>query len=469
MAEREKIQIPIDEAIQEFEARQSDFGDSGAYYNAEERDLAVGIATPPDLRDLLALVGLPRIYVNAIAERLIIEGFRVGDSQETDETLWAWFKANGLDTQAMVSFIDSLVYGRSYVTISAPGESDKENPMMIPDVPIIRVESPLALFAHKDPRTEDIEWAIRVVKNEDGDTIAATLYFPDRTEIYEADEGELKVAETINHGLGVVPVVDVTHRNGLLDLYGTSIITPEIQSVTDAMSRMVMNLQVTSELMATPQRIIFGSSVDEINPDNASTGLELYTASYLAIEDPQGKAVQLPAAELRNYTEAISHLMKLAAAYTGLPPQYLSFTNENPASAEAIRSSETRLVRTCEAISASFGDSWEKAMRIALLVMGQQLTLDHFRMETVWRDPATPTYAAKADAAAKLYANGSGVIPIQQARIDMGYTPEQRKQMEQWDQQAPLAQMSSLYGNAPEPEEREVNDEPGGSGEAASG
>lgn len=469
MAEQEQLDIPIDEAIEAFEGAQGDFGESGAYYNADERDLAVGLATPPALRDLQALVGLPRIYVNAIAERLIIEGFRVGDESETDEDLWGWFKANGLDNQSMVAIIDALVYGRAYITISAPGEADKENPMLIPDIPIIRVESPMALYAEKDPRTGNVLWAVRVVKNEDGDVIAATQYYPDRTILYEEEEGELVETETVPHGLGVVPVVDMTNQASLLDLYGSSIITPELRSITDALSRMLMNMQTTSELMATPQRILFGTSVDEINPENANTGLELYTASYLAIEDPQGKAIQLPAAELRNFTEAIIHLLKLAAAYTGLPPSYLSTNTDNPASAEAIRSSETRLVRTCESLAEILGDAWERAMRVALLVMGQQLTIEHFRMETVWRDPATPTYAAKADAAAKLYANGTGIIPLEQARIDLGYTPEQRKQMQTWDSQSPTGQLAAMYGGnsspLPDAPAEGVSDESGGDGE----
>lgn len=458
-------QLSIDDAISEFEKFQLDFKDSAAYFNAEQRDFAVGVATPPALRDLQAMVGLPRIYVQSIAERLIIEGFRVGDAAETDETLWSWFRANSMDTQSMVSFVDSLVYGRSYVTIAAPAEADKDNPLMVQGVPIIRVESPMALFAHKDPRTEDIEWAVRVIKDEDQQVVGATLYFRDRTELYEGTGGRLDLVDTVHHGLGVVPVVDVTRRSSLLDRYGTSIISPEIRSITDAMSRLLQNLQVTSELMATPQRILFGTSVEEIN-ERQLTGLELYTASYIAVEDPTGKAIQLPAAELRNFTEAISHMLRLAAAYTGLPPQYLSFTTDNPASAEAIRSSETRLVRTCEALAAVFGDAWEKVMRIAMLVMGQKLTLDSFRIETVWRDPSTPTFQAKADATTKLYNSGNGIISKEQARIDMGYTPEQRRQMEEWDRQTPSAQMAAMY--AP-PMLKEVDDGSADAGGEAGG
>ena len=99
-------------------------------------------------------------------------------------------------------------------------------------------------------------------------------------------------------------------------------------------------------------------------------------------------------------------------------------------------------------------------MRVAKLVMGNELTLDDFRMETIWRDPGTPTFQAKADAVMKLYAGGSGVIPVEQARIDMGYSPEARLMMEEWDKQSPMSQAMSMYGQAGN-QLPETNDETG--------
>lgn len=464
MAEVKPVEISIDDAVQEFEGRQSEFQEAGSYYRAEPRDLAVGIATPPQLRKLLAQVGIPRVYVNAMAERLILEGFLLGNQAEVDQVIWSWYKANQLDSRAFAAYVETLVYGRSYITISVPGKTDLENPLAIPDVPIIRLESPMSLFAKIDPRTLNVQWAIRVAKNEDGETAGVTMYHLDRTEIYGSVEGTLVLEETIAHGLGVVPVIPITHQVGLTDIYGTSAITPEIKSVTDALSRLMMNMQTTSELMATPQRIIFGSSVDELMGGN-ETGLELYTSSYIAVEDPAGKAEQLPAAELRNYTEAMDHILRQAAIYTGLPPQYLAQSSDNPASAEAILNAENHLVRTCEALSAMFGDAWERAMRIALLITGTALTIDHFQMESLWRNPATPTYQAMADAATKMYASGNGIIPLEQARIDMGYTPEQRNKMREWDEDNPLNQMAGVYGKTPV---QGVSDEPVPDGEPTS-
>lgn len=444
MADSQVEDITLEDALREFEAAQTGFDESEDYLNAEQRDIAIGIATPPALRTLLAQVGIPRIYVSALVDRLIVEGFRVGEDTELEQLLWHWFKVNQMDTASRLLHTDFIGLGRGYVTISAPTEEDANNPLIASDVPIIRVESPRSMYAKINPRTREVEWAVRSVEDEDGQRVAATLYLPDRTEFYEGEANSLELVNTVQHNLGVVPVVDAPRQKSSSDIYGSSMITPELRSVTDAMSRAMMNLQTTSELMATPQRVIFGASKEELQGD-AQSALELYVSSYIAVEDPQGKAVSLPSAELRNYTEALAHMMKMAAAYTGLPPQYLSTQTDNPASAEAIRASESRLVRTCESLASVLGDAWEKVMRISLLVMGHELSDEAYRLEVVWRDPATPTLQAKADAVTKTYANGSGPIPKEQARIDLGYTPEQRRQMEEWDRESLTGQLVSMY------------------------
>ena len=66
-------------------------------------------------------------------------------------------------------------------------------------------------------------------------------------------------------------------------------------------------------------------------------------------------------------------------------------------------------------------------MRLALLVQRGKLEDNASRLETVWREASTPTVAQKADATVKLYA--AGIIPREQAWMDMGYTPVQRVEM----------------------------------------
>ena len=278
------------------------------------------------------------------------------------------------------------------------------------------------------------------------------MYLPEDTIQWIKENGAWKVLQRIRHWLMVVPVVPIVNRTSLADLYGVSEITPELRSITDAAARTLMTMAATAEIMAIPQRLLFGVKAEDIGVDPL-TGEKLfdaYVARILAFEDTDAKAQQFNAAELRNFVEALDSLDRKAAAYTGLPPQYLSFNSQNPASAEAIKSSESRLVKKTERKNKLFGGAWEQAMRIAYrMAKGGDIPPEMFRMETVWRDPSTPTYTAKADAATKLYANGMGVIPKERARIDMGYTIAEREEMAAWDEQE--SPMNMLLGGAQKP------------------
>lgn len=436
-----------DEMLDKFEQQQTGFKDDKAYYDSLRRPDAIGIAVPPEMRNLLAHVGYPRLYVDAIAERQEIEGFRVSGADTADVELWDWWQANNLDIEATLGHTDALIYGRSYITIAMPDTAIDFN--VDPDVPLIRVEPPTSLYADIDPRTRDVTQAIRAVYDDEQQLIAATLYLPDQTVQWVREAGQWKVLNRVAHGLEMVPVVPIQNRTRLSDPYGTSEITPELRSVTDAAARIMMDMQGTAEIMAIPQRLIFGVRPEDlgVDPDTGEKLFDAYIARILAFEDADAKAQQFNAAELRNFVDALDALDRKAAAYTGLPPQYLSFSSDNPASADAIKASESRLVKKVERKNVIFGGAWEQAMRVAYkAAKGGDVPPDYYRLETIWRDPSTPTYAAKADAASKLYANGIGVIPKERARIDMGYSIAEREEMQKWDQQeSPMSQLASLY------------------------
>jgi hypothetical protein len=445
----EDLEKQRDEMLNLFEERQAGLKDAKAYYDSERRPDAVGIAVPPEMRNLLAHVGYPRLYVDAIAERQEVEGFRMGGSDEADEELWDWWQANNLDIEATLGHTDALIYGTSYITVAAPDPAVDVN--VDPTIPMIRVEPPTSLTAVIDTRTREVTEAIRAVYDEEqSEIIACTLYLPDQSVQWVRDQGVWKIFSRVNHGMMMVPVIPLANRTRLSDLYGSSEITPELRSVTDAAARIMMDMQGTAEIMAIPQRMLFGVKPEDlgIDPNTGEKLYDAYLARILGFEDPDAKAQQFSAAELRNFVDALDALDRKAAAYTGLPPQYLSFSSENPASAEAIKSSESRLVKKCERKNKIFGGAWEQAMRVAYKAMkGDEIPPDMFRMETVWRDPSTPTYAAKADAAAKLFANGMGIIPKEQARIDLGYSITQREEMRAWDEEDnPMGQLTQLYG-----------------------
>ncbi|QJD50216.1 portal protein [Mycobacterium phage Iwokeuplikedis] len=429
--------IAREEMISAFEDQVQGLKSNTSYYEAQRRPEAIGVTVPVQMQSLLAHVGYPRLYVDSIAERQTVEGFRLGDADEADEELWQWWQANNLDIEAPLGYTDAYVHGKSYITLSMP------DPQLDlgwdPKTPIIRVEPPTRMHAEIDPRIGRVSKAIRVAYDKEGNEIqAATLYTPTDTFGWYRADGEWQEWFQNPHGLGVVPVVPLPNRTRLSDLYGTSEITPELRSMTDASARILMLMQATAELMGVPQRLIFGIKPEEIgvDPETGQTLFDAYLARILAFEDAEGKIQQFSAAELANFTNALDNIAKQVAAYTGLPPQYLSTAADNPASAEAIRAAESRLIKKIERKNLIFGGAWEEAMRLAYrMVKGGDVPPDMLRMETIWRDPSTPTYAAKADAAVKLYNGGTGVIPRERARIDMGYSIQERTEMRRWDEE----------------------------------
>ena len=50
-------------------------------------------------------------------------------------------------------------------------------------------------------------------------------------------------------------------------------------------------------------------------------------------------------------------------------------------------------------------------------------------METLWRNPETPTRAQIADAVTKLYNEGRGLLPIEAAWEELGYSATRRAQL----------------------------------------
>jgi len=434
------------------------------YYEAEYRLQSVGIAVPPKMRFLTAAIGWPRMYLDSIEERLDIEGFRLGSSPDAVEEIQEWWQANDLDEESGLAHLEAMIHGRSYITVAHPGPDDEYQ-----DIPVIRVESSRNMIADIDPRTREVTSALRLYKA-DGrpDEDKATLYLPDATYFFGKRSAEWVLEGSVEHGLGVVPVVPLLNRERLSDRNGRSEITPELRSFTDAASRIMMDMQAAAELMAVPQRILFGVDPEQIAPNGSQAEVfSAYMAQIFAVSDVEGKAMQFQSAELMNFVNVLEELAKHVASYTGLPPQYLSFSSENPASAEAIRSSESRLVKKCERKARMFGGSWERVMRLGYRVMGIEPPEDIRRLETIWRDPSTPTFAAKADAVSKLYANGTGIIPKERARVDLGYSTEEREQMKAWDDEDAMSAAVALAasfaertaGGPPEPEQSDPGEE----------
>jgi hypothetical protein len=193
---------------------------------------------------------------------------------------------------------------------------------------------------------------------------------------------------------------------------------------------------------------VFGATeADFKRPDGTRIpAWEAYMGRIWAMANPDGKAGSFPAADLRNFTALIDSYARIVSALSGLPPHYLGFSSDNPASADAIRSSEGRLVKRAERKQRIFGGPWETVMRLALFLAGDTIPSTVDGLEVVWRDASTPTFASKADAVVKLVQ--AGIYPVAYAPEALGLSQAERARIELLRQAEDTAQVDRLMASA---------------------
>lgn len=398
------------------------------------------------------VIAWPQLVVDSIEERLDVEGFRLPKGDPDDE-LWRVWQENCADEQSQMATVDALTMRRSYIAIGT-NENDA-------DTPLITFESPLEVFADIDPRTRDVRSAIRIYGYGYGYPYSeglsatqavitgrteryATVYEPNRTSYYDLSAA-WKLLDRDEHDLGVVPIVPMVNRGRLADWRGRSELDP-ILPLARAANKLATDMMVAAEFIAVPLRGIFGVGPGDFEDadGNPISPMKALAGRVLAIpdDDKVARQFEFAAAQLSNFHDSIDQLARLVASLSGLPPAFLGLATTNPPSADAIRASEARLVKRAERKQRAFGGAYEQAMLISRMLVGDN-DPKWKRLETIWRDAATPTKAEAADAAVKLH--GANITPLRQTREDLQYTEAQISRMEEEDAKAaasdPLAEL----------------------------
>lgn len=384
------------------------------------------------------VINWPRVIVDSVQRRTYVEGFRLGVGGQADDELWRIWQANDLDEWSQLAHIDALVHGRAFLTVW--GNDDD------PQTPRIAAESAHQMMVSYKAGTREVDAALK--RWRDDGVEYATLYLPDVVIRYAADAPTSGAAarnlawafdQELPNRLGAVPVVPLVNRPRLRNLNGESELA-DIVPLADAVNKLATDMMVTSEFHATKRRWATGIQIPTGNGAEGDAERRRLQAEAAAYWDNATKGKtwlagqgvqfgQFDEASLDNFAGAIRLLTSQIAAIGGLPPDDLGLNTTNPASAEARRAAETVLNNRANEKMRSWGGSYERAMRLALAVQRdvplRDLPTDLRGMETIWRDPETPTVAQTADAAVKLFM--AGIIDAEQAQEDIGLTPVQRE------------------------------------------
>ncbi len=369
------------------------------------------IAIPPHLKDIGVVAGWAGTAIDVIEERLNWDSFTgSGDLMGLDEM----YAANELDVEAPLAQLDALIAGTTFVTVGKGGDSE-------PEV-LITAESPSDCTAIWDYRKRMETSALSRTVGPRGRVDMETLYLPGKTiSLERTSDGRMVVVDRDETGRDRIPVARLVNRARTSRKGGRSELTGAVRYLTDAAVRTLLGMEVNREFYTTPQRWLMGADMS-VFTDEDGNKVDAWAAIaglMLSMPRPQDEETgefgdlpqvgQFTPASPAPYIDQVRAYSMLLAAEVGIPASYLGYATDNPASADAIRAGETRLIQRSLRRQRGFTQGWRRVAYNALLWRDGKVDLDKLsKIVPNWDNPATPTPQAAADEATKLI--GSGVL-----------------------------------------------------------
>lgn len=383
-----------------------------AYYDGRNRVRDLGISIPPEMKYLNTVVGWPGTVVDVLEERLDWEGVVLPESDPAEFGIDDIIRTNRMTTEAGFGHLDALIYGVAFMAVGTGSEGE-------PD-PLITTESPLHMTAIWDARSRRVTAALsRTWDPELQRTTGFSLYLPNVTIrcAMSVLAAGFRVVDRDEHNLGRVLVSRLVNRPRAGNTAGRSEITRALRAYTDNAVRTMLGMEVAREFYSAPQRWIMGADEKAFQAADGTpkTAWESYIGRWVALEqgdnDTLPQVGQFAASSPAAFIDQIKMLSQMVSAESAVPATQLGFVSDNPPSADSVRMLEARLVKRAERRQVSFGEARIEAIRLAVLARDGEIPPQLDQMQSLWRDPSTPTRAAAADAVTKLV--GAGVLPAQ--------------------------------------------------------
>lgn len=371
------------------------------YWRKDITQRSVSVLLPPELRYLSSAIALTRVVVSAFEERIELRDVSAPGYDTLTDRLRRWRRLNDLDELFTFNTLEALITGRSYISVSG-GD----------DGPTFAVETAHGMVHATDPRTRAVTELLRVWRDGEGRQ-HAVWYRPNRTDyLIQADSGRWSPDPdvpdpVVEHGFGRPTVVPFLNRARVAETWGQPEAKP-VHSLQEDMSRCLTDLAAACALMAVPQRAVFG--VDERDLKDPATGedipaAQLYMSRLLTIADAGGRIAEFAAAQLSQFTSTLVSYARLASAVSGVPIAYFGVASEaNPASGDAQRADDDRLVKRARRIARGFTRPAREVFRLAAEMDGETNKEALAAIDVRWADPAMITVGQKADYVSKLAA-----------------------------------------------------------------
>lgn len=369
-----------------------------------------------DRLQLISRTNYAALTIQAVEERLDIEGFRFGDSNVGDELAWKIWQANDLDELSQVGNLSALVADTAY-TLTWPNAQD--------GTPDIWVEDALNVIHEFEPGTRRVTAAVKAWHDDLTGHDRAEVYLRDQPDgapsgIYRFVRESSKSTgrwEPFDDGrlfnrfeplpdqyrrlsrAGLVPLVPLmvnpdTRHTGRSDLL-------PVEPIQDRINQTTFDRMVAQHYSSFQQVVGIGVEPEYDPETNQPVNPLKRNPAQTWLIEAGGDVKTIDPANLDEMIKAVDQDVAAMARVAAVPPSYLSSKMEFP-SGDAIKFAEKRLVEKCRRRTRQLGGGYELTMRYAFAAAGELERARVVDVETIWRDVEIRTEGELVDALVKM-------------------------------------------------------------------
>lgn len=371
-----------------------------AYYSGDHPLPWIAPKARDEFRRILRMsrANLMGLVVDAMVERLALEGFRMPGQEGADRDTWRLWQANNLDDDFDQGLLEAAIGGTSYTLVEPNGT----------DTPGIFVEHASQAIVEHVPGSNGRKTAagLKLWVDDWTGRLCATLDLGDF--LWKFDAAQPKGQWSIDllewrprqvageqwparNPLGEVALTELPNNPRLLT--GGRSELEDVVDIQDRINKTVADRLMTQDFGAFP--MLFGSGVPD---DDGGEPIDVGRDRMITTDVVETKWWQMSPAALDPYSSAKREDAKDVASRTRTPAQYLLGEMSN-VNGETLKASESGLVAKCRQRQRPFGRGALETVRKARKAAGLEVPQEP--MAALWRNPEFRTDGETTDAAVK--------------------------------------------------------------------